>query len=225
MTTGHDDDFIKWPRPIELVKSTKGSLRCVQACMMMAVKTTLGREITMQDAEQMSGHIEGRETWPYQMMLSIADLGLHITSIDRLDPRGFVGDLEDELRRVLGDNEDDIRYILSITDVEVETQRVRAFIGHPRISYEVRAPALEDLRAGLSRGALPLVSLDYGELHQTGEGYEGHMVIVSGANQEFVEVFDPGPPGDAARRVPAATFLAAMNSPSEGVGAITLVRP
>jgi hypothetical protein len=218
-----EEKAVTWPRPLQLVKSSKGSLRCVQACMVMAVKSALNRDITMKEAETMSGHVEGKETWPYQMMLALADLGLNVTSVERLDPKAFVADIEAELRRVLGNNEETIQYILGITDVEAETARVQAFIEHPRISYEVRAPSVDDLYDGVLRGELPLVTLDYGVLHQTGD-YEGHMVVVSGVGPDYVEIYDPGPPGDAAKKVSPSLIQAAIDSPTEGVGAITFVR-
>lgn len=218
------DEVIRWGRPIELVKSPKGTLRCTQASMIMAIKTTLGREISMEEAERLSGYIEGRETWPYQMMLSLADLGLHVTSIETLNPEALVADFEREERRVLGDNEEVIQYILSITDIPAETKRIKTFIDHPNASFEVRAPTVDDLHVALKGGALPLVSLDYGVLHQTGEGYEGHMVVVSGVGPDYVEVFDPGPPGDI-WNVPIGRFQAALDSPTEGTGAMVMLRP
>lgn len=217
---------LTWRAPassIELVKSPKSSLHCLQACMIMAIKSITGKSLDMIEAERLTGYVKGRDTWAYQMYLSMAELGLRIESIEIFDPRTVVSDFRSEIRRVFPDD-DTANYIIHETDLVTEATRAKRCLENPNIDFVVRAPDMEDIRRGLTAGHLPLVSLDYGALHCTGEGFEGHMIIVSTLGPDFVEIYDPGPPGDAARRVSVKAFEAALHSPHEESGTVILVR-
>lgn len=208
-------------QPIELISSERGSLHCLQASFMMTVHSMLGRNITWEEAESLTGYVEGRDTWPYAMFLSAADMGLSIHSIEIFDPEVMADDPAKEVRRVFGPGEIADAVIAGM-DVAYESDLAARCLKDPRISFEVRVPDGRDIEKGIRNDRLALVSLDYGLLHATGE-YEGHMVLVSGIDDDRAEIFDPGPPGDAALLVSRGDLDATMHSPTENAGAVILV--
>jgi len=112
--------------------------------------------------------------------------------------------------------------IISETDCEAERNRAQKCVESKLISFEVRSPVVADVVEGIKSGHLPLVSLDYGLIHQTGM-YEGHMVVASGVSDLGVELYDPGPPGESALVVSLEKLDAAIHSPMPDGGAVALL--
>ncbi len=208
-------------KPIELISSDRGSLHCLQASFMMTVHSMLGRDITWEEAERLTGYVEARDTWPYAMFLSAADMGLSIHSIEIFDPEVMAVDPAKEVRRVYGPGEI-AEAVIAGMDVAYESDLAARCLRNPRISFEVRVPDGRDIETGIRSDRLALVSLDYGLLHATGK-YEGHMILVSGIDDDRAEIFDPGPPGDAALLITREDLEASMHSPTEITGAVILV--
>lgn len=209
-------------RQIELIKSEKGSLHCFQACFIMSVRALTGEELTLEQAEELTGFVAGRETWPHKGFLSWAKRGIRVRSIERLDPHRFIDDPDAEIER-LAEDPGVADYIRGITDAEKETILLRECLRNPLVEFVSRPPRLEELEEGLANGWLPIVTLDYGVLHETGE-YEGHMVVVTAFDKRSAKLYDPGPPGEGGKVVPTDLFRRAVYSPSEGAGQLMLLQ-
>jgi hypothetical protein len=207
--------------PVELVSSERGSLHCLQASFMMAAQSILGRVLSWEEADQLTGYVEGRDTWPYALFLSAAEMGMSIHSIELFDPQAMAKDPSEEVRRIFGPGEI-AESVIGGMDLAYESELAARCLNNPRISFEVRVPNTADIESAISTDRLALVSLDYGLLHSTGE-YEGHLVLVSGIDDVQAEIFDPGPPGDAALHLSREALEAAMHSPTEDSGAVIFV--
>lgn len=208
--------------PLTLVASAPGSLHCVPAAVMMAVRSITGRELSWGEAEELTGYVPGRGTWPYETCLSLArEFGLSSRIIEILDPEGILNDPLSEIQKAVGDPEL-ARAELQDMDVEAEQERIRRCLENPMITFDVHSPTTEDVEIGIDEGWLPLVSLDYAILNQS-DRFESHRVVVSGVSDDRFEIFDPGPPGDAARIITRRVLDRAIHSPVQTSGAITLV--
>lgn len=205
--------------PIELVKSEKSSLHCLQASLMMAVWSLLGERLSWNDAERLSGYVEGHYTWPYGMFVALAERGLSVVSIEDIDPARMAADPAGTIRRLYGD---EAQAVIDDLDSAAESERIYKCLNDPRIKFTVRPPTREDVERSIHQDRLPLVSLDFGVLNDL-DKFEGHMVLVSGISNAEVELFDPGPPGEGPRMVPAAKFERAMHSPSKNAGAVIIL--
>lgn len=217
--------MIRWTppqNPLVLIKNEPGALHCAQDCMIMAIYSIKGQKFTMEEAEKLTGYVKGRDTWPYEMYLSFSKMGILTKSIEIVDPKNFVKDPEKEIKRVwpgkIGD------YIINETDLELEKNRIKQCLESSDIVFEVRQPTAVDIMEALKTGWLPMVSLDYGKLHNTNEGYEGHLVIISGMDDKTVELYDPGPPGDEALLVSIEKLKTAIQSPTNESGAVILIK-
>lgn len=207
--------------PIELISSEGGSLHCLQASMIMAVRALLDKRLTLSEAESLTGYVAGRETWPYEMFLSLSRMGIKVTSIEIIDPVAMASNIEGELRRVYGDGES-LSAVLAITDLEVESKRAKRCVEDANVEFEVRTPSAQDVIQAITRNKLPIAAVEYGYLHGT-SSTEGHFVLVSGAGDRAVEIFDPGPPGDAGREVTIEAFEEALHKPTDESGMVILL--
>jgi len=189
----------------------------------MVVKAMHDETIGMETAETLTGYIAGRETWTYEFMLQLAKRGCAQLSIENMDPHVFADSPEKAIREYCGGNEDIAEYFLSITDVDLERQRVQDCLASPLIAFEVRPPELDDLRKGLAEDCLAMLTLDYGYLHQTGQ-YEGHVVLCDAYEGDQFRLYDPGPPGDEGIWVHEDMLLGAWRSPNETAGALLLIK-
>ncbi len=186
--------------------------------MIMAVQALLGHELSLKEADELTGFVDGRDTWPYKMMLSLVSMGIKCRIIEISDPTAMSKDPVAEISRVYT-NRKVAEYIISETNLEQEKLWASECLNNQDIDFEIRAPSFEDITAGIESNCLPLVGLDYGILHNTGK-YEGHLVVVSGFTNDEVEIFDPGPPGDAELGVPKAKFMNAVHSPRPESGMV-----
>lgn len=196
--------------PIELIKSERGSLHCFQACISMVLKSLKGIDITLKEAENLTGFVADKDTWPNQGFLSLANFGINVTSIEALNPFNFVDSPENEIKRLYTDPEV-ADYIVKITNIEKERNLVKQCLEHPKINFVVRPPVLEDVYNGINQGGLVIALLDYGQLHGI-DKYEGHFVLITELNNSQACIYDPGPPGEGPWYIEIDILLKALSS-------------
>jgi hypothetical protein len=206
---------------IELVESAKGSLHCTQAVMMMVVATLTHEHMTWDEAERETGYVSGRETWGYEMLLSLAKRGICSHTIEIIDPRLMAQDPMAAVR-ALNEPPEIVQGIIDGSDLALEASRARRCLESEDIAFEVRAPKVDDVLAALRRNRLALVSVDFSVLHGGGP-YEAHLVLVSGGNGSEVIIQDPGPPGRGNWTIPVSLFARALHSPEPTSGSVTYV--
>ena len=210
-------------QPIVLVPNAADAIHCNQCCFIMTTQALKGIEYTIAEAEQLTGFVAERPTWPHKMLLSLATLGCRVNSIERLNPQSFITNPQQELQRLFPDP-DIHTEILRITDVALESQRLQECLAQPNIQFSSRPPALIDIKTVLSSQGLALACVDFSQLHGT-ENYEGHMVLVTQLTDTMVEIYDPGPPARAAWQLPLEKFLQAWQSPSADYAQLIQVWP
>lgn len=177
----------------------------------MAFEAQTGMQLSMGEAERITGFVAGRATWSYAAMLAFADAGLDVIQIEATSPDAFAADPVQEVRRLYGDVEA-TRWVLRHDALAPEIERVRRCLDHPQIHFRVREPTLDDLRRALTAGASVIVSLNHNRL-LGGDGYTPHFVIVVDSDESQVVLDNPGPPGRPGQVVALDLFLAAWRSP------------
>ena len=183
---------------------------CLQACVGMAVEAQTGTHLSMRDIEEATGYISRRATWNFQAMLTLADMGLRLTSIEQFDPEHFAADPEAHIRRQAGD-EQAAAWVISQSDLDLEAKRVQACIEHPNIEFQVRQPTIEDLIEQTTLGTV-VTNVNYQALVGN-SGYTGHFVVVVDASTDRLVLDNPGLPPIEHQHVPIEQFIAAWHSP------------
>jgi hypothetical protein len=190
-----------------------GEIRCLQSVFRMVVQTLVGHDPGQQAADEMTGYVEGRGTWQFDMMLALAGFGLNVIDHEQLDAQEFVDDPEAAIRRQVND-EAAIQGILAETDIEAERKALKRCLASDRIQLIDAVPTLADLEKEIAQGRLVLCPVDLKVLRQK-EKREGHLLIVEAMDEETITVHDPGPVGGLGIAIPLQLFHAAWTSPAE----------
>lgn len=213
----------KWSgKSIELTRSARGSLRCAQACFIMAVQALKNMTYTMHQAEERTGFTEGKLTWPHKGFLSFAALGVSVTSIENVDVASFAENPEQTLKNMV-DDPAVLAYLLKNTDIPKEKAIAQACLNATLISFIERPPKVEDIEEALRLGALPLAVVDFNIIHDNVEPYEGHMVIITAVEGGIVTLVDPGPPGGVVT-LSIEKFKKALFAPTPTSGQVIILQ-
>jgi hypothetical protein len=200
------------------------SLHCTQAAFIMALKLLGNPTLSMSEAEHLTGFREGVETWPYGMICALAEFGFEVRHIDGLSAVDLTSDPVTTLERS-GLDKETLDYFLRITDFSQERQFVTRALNTGLVEFETRAPTVNDILEALNDGWLPIISLDAAVLNsRPRNGFEGHVVLALGLERGKLIVSDPGPPPEPRLEVSSDVLAAAMRSPTEDSGTVTLVR-
>jgi hypothetical protein len=191
---------------------------CLQACFAMVWEQLLGDQIDIEQADELTGRYNAGGCWPFQAMLTLADLGFRVTSIEDLP----IQQLVDEPALTIRQSGIPLAAVLHTTDLAVESQRARACIDHERISFVERPPRLGDLRLALEDYAV-ITGLNAAAL-EGGDTYGGHFAVPTSFDGPVVTMDDPGGTPTPGRQVPEAVLRRAWTSPTPAAGCLILIR-
>lgn len=214
-----------WSLPPEgRIPNTQGALLCTQAALIMGWALLTGEILTMSDAQQITGYQPGKETWPYRMLAWLAEQGCEVAHIDAIDADALSANPRGELERN-GFDDETIAYFFKITDFEAEARAVARCHATGRFQLIHRRPEMDDLRDGLLRGDLPILSLDLGTLQGKREGFQGHVLLATGYDDDrgLARLQDPGPPDHWDWDVEKGVVESALRYPTDTAGTVTLV--
>jgi hypothetical protein len=208
---------------VAIVRNNLDSAHCLQFAAMAAAETLELGEFSLEEIDRATGFQPGG-TWPFTMLTWFTSLGLDVLHIENTNFDLFIRDPREELARQ-GLDEDTIRLFFEITDFDFEGKALQRAIDDPHVKLESRLPTIDDITGGLQGGWLPLISLDATTLaNQTHDEFDGHMVLATGHSADHLRLQDPGPPQRVNFDVLHSRVLAAMHTPSESSGTVTMVR-
>ncbi|MFF0546891.1 hypothetical protein ACFYTF_29050 [Nocardia thailandica] len=159
------------------------------------------------------------------MIAWLSSNGYDVVHIDAIDPIKFAANPLDVLREE-GFDQETIDYFVKITNFENESKAIHEAIGHGA-KFVSTLPSSSDLVEYLKQKWIPILTLDAGVLVDKDlDGFQGHMVIVSGydPSHDMVLVQDPGPTAEWDLVVPMERVMRALRTPSDSSGTITCVR-
>ena len=207
------------------LENSEDGLECLPAAMAMATSVFDRSGISLSEAMEASGYVHGKETWPYRMLSWFSRNGYDVIHIDAMDADLFAADPKAELVRSGFDSET-IEYFVSITDFAAEAKAIFE-CNESGVGFSKNLPVSKDIVTALEDGWLPILTLDAGVLmDQDLEGYQGHMVLVTGrlsSESKFI-VQDSGPPAHWDWKVPEDRIFRALRTPTASSGTVTLVR-
>jgi len=199
-----------------------GQTRCVQAAFRMLVYAYRHVDIDKQEADRITGYVEGRGTWQFRMFLGLAQHGLHVTDHEDFDVNLFLKNQRQAISRQVGD-EVVVQGILDETDLEAEHRAVRACLASELIEFKETVPSFDDFRGYISEGCVCLANVNRRILDRK-PGREGHILLVEDISDSEVLVHDPGPGGGLNITLERDLFAEAWTSPSPEVANIIAIR-
>jgi len=160
---------------------------CFQACLrMLFSKFAPSNDYSWSQLDEISGKKSGKWTWPLRAIGELSEMGLVVEVIDDFDYPQFISRAESYLIERFGPeagaeqiNNSDIPY-------EVEVARK-----YSHLVSRIGAPTIDELRAFVSRGMLPICCLNLPALYGQ-PGYLGHFILVVSVTDGTVILNDPG---------------------------------
>ena len=80
-----------------------GEIRCLESAFRMVVEALVGYDPGQDATDRMTGYVEGRGTWQFKTLLSLAELGLNVIDHEQLDVQEFIADPVAAIRKQVVD--------------------------------------------------------------------------------------------------------------------------
>lgn len=205
------------------IRNNQDADHCTQYALLAALETLGDHRLNEENVDDATGYKEGG-TWPYTMIGWLGSHGYLVRHFEDTDFDLFRDDPVAEFRRQ-GLDEATIDAFVEISDFDFEQAALGFAQGLPTVELVPRRPELADILEGLSNGWMPLLSLDATTL-DGGEfdEFDGHIVLVTAADDHNFRIQDPGPPAKWDWLVDQARVIRALRTPSESSGTVTLIR-
>jgi hypothetical protein len=168
--------------------------------------------------DTISAKVEGLWTWPMAALIWMST-DLEIVAIEVFDYERFAKQGDEYLREFLGTEV--AKRWTEMSDTAQAQKFAQKFLHTIRI--ETRVPSVEDITTLLDQGYLVACAINSCILAGR-KGYDGHLVVVKGYNDEHLIVHDPGLPARQDWGVTKTLFQKAWADPNEDVMNITAFR-
>lgn len=198
------------PRVERLIANDEAATRCVQASFRMVMEVLTGRDPGPAAADEMTGYAEGRGTWQFRMLISLARAGLRVRDVEALNVSLFLEDPEAAIREQVRDEGVAKDYIAD-TNLPSEVSALRECVEDPRVDFLDMTPTLEDAARAIEADTLLLCHVNGRTLAEE-PGHTGHLIVVETIDEDGVLLHNPGPPAQWARRVDASLFEKAWDA-------------
>ncbi|MEM8988268.1 MAG: hypothetical protein AAGC95_16250 [Pseudomonadota bacterium] len=186
--------------------------RCVQASFRMIAIAHTGNDPGKEEADRLTGYVEGRGTWQFRMFLSLAEMGLSIVDHENFDFQGFLTDPEKAIFEQVEDPEA-VQGILDETDIPAEQAAIRSCIESELISFDQSVPSFSDIEQQIEKNRIVMCNVNLRVLEGR-DGREGHMLLIKSLHKDFIVAHDPGSNGGLNKKFARAKFEEAWSSPS-----------
>jgi 23S rRNA pseudouridine1911/1915/1917 synthase len=179
---------------------------CILAVYRMVLKHSLGKELSWEQLEALSGYQSGKAAWsPKPLTTLVTEFGLSVRMIEPFDYRRFAKEGISYFYSQYDNKE--VEWQLQHTNLPDIAPHISAFLAAVR--PECRRAKLEDIDTMLADGQLVAVVLN-GKGLEGLEGYRGHTVLVIDCEGDDYIIHDPGPPGQPYRHVSRSLLWKAM---------------
>jgi len=171
----------------------------------------------MKNWSRLTGYEEGLGTWANAGLIWFSEHGYDVKHYETFDFKEFIKSPREYMIQIHGQEAGNWGY--EHTNVPKEIERMIALLDANIV--ESREPVIEDIKNGLNEGYLPRVTINaYALDNET--GYEGHAVVITGYDDDFIILHDPGLPALADRKIAIDVFLKAWSDQDKELDLIRL---
>lgn len=200
-------------KAVPFYANVRDNMHCFQASMRMILKYFLpDQEFSWEELESLSAKLEGKSTWPQQMLINLAEMNFDVTMVEGFDGPAFIKDGAAYLRRAFGT--ETAEWQIANSDIPQEQAIYARMLEHPAVHVENRIPQVEELQTYLQKGYLINCVVNSRRLNRA-TGYMGHSIIIYNIENDVILLHDPGPPAQQARQVSLTDFETAWADPNE----------
>jgi len=205
----------------KFVPNEEDNLHCFQSCFKMVYDYFFNTDIPMSTVEKMTNFMPGKPTWPYAGMLSLANAGLTVLSIEAFDVHKFIEHPEKTIKDHV-DDEEIAQFIINESILEKERKFAFQCIQHSNIIFDKKIPGIEDIKFLLEKDWIVIVNVNYYALLDE-DKYYGHFVIVEDINSSKVLLQNPGLPPIQNQTVSIRKFINAWQYPNENLSNVLAI--
>ncbi len=181
--------------------------QCMQVTMRSVIKHFFNRNISLAELDKLTGRKEGFWTWTHQIVPVLYDLGLKVKNYGASDLRPFL-EGEPYIRRTYGK---DAEKMLKFTDMTVMLSTLKKMLKYDL--FEKRVLQFSELEDHIKQGHVPLLLIDNNKITGKDDLYQGHFVILTGFDEEYVYYHDSGPKHpEPNRKVLKSVFIDAWSA-------------
>ena len=197
-------------KDVPFYANREDGMSCMLAVYRSIIKYFLGKELTWEELEELTGYEPKRPAWTAKALTTLAtEYSLGIKVIEPFNYKRFASLGKDYLYDFY-DNEEVEWYLKNTNVLEIKPYLTK-FIA--AIRPLCRRATLEDIDAMLVEGRLVTITLN-GRILDGKEGYSGHMVLLIAQDDDNYIVHDPGQPPLPNRHLARAKVWEAMGGDS-----------
>lgn len=187
--------------------TAKDGSQCYQVSMQSALRYFLGKEFSVEYLDEITHRKEGLWTSTSQIVSPLYNLGLNLRYFCKNDIRPSLGG-EAYIRKQFGPNAEKI---LSHIDVDVMVESVKNLLNYD--IFEIRTLTLEEIEQNIRNNCVQLVLVDWFKITKKEGAYQGHMVVLTGFDDDSIYFHNSGPAmAQANMKVKKEVFMEAWNA-------------
>jgi hypothetical protein len=205
-------------RQVPFVSNTADDTHCLQAAYMsIAQYFNPYFAIPMDEWSVLTGYEEGKGTWANAGLVWFKEHGYEVKHTELFDYDAFMNDPKGYMISLNGKEAGEWGY--ANTNVPAEIERMKRLLGFDII--EQREPTMNDIKQYINEGYLVRLTINCQKLDNE-DGYVGHAVVITGYNDTYITLHDPGLPAIPNRQVTFEQLQAAWDDQAKELDAIRL---
>ncbi|MBU3941267.1 MAG: peptidase C39 family protein [Nanoarchaeota archaeon] len=161
--------------------------QCMQVAMKSVLKYFLDKDFSLSELDNLTGRKEDFWTYTSQIVSVLYDLGLDLKFYSKEDLKPFLRG-ESFIKEHFGKDADKI---LKFTDVPIVVKTTEKLLKYN--IFEKRKLSLKEIQICLEKGYVPMVLIDYNKITRKTDFYQGHFVVVTGFDKEYLYFHESGP--------------------------------
>ena len=192
---------------IPFYKNDEDGNQCLQVATRSAIKHFLNKDYSLEELDRLTGKKANFWTYTSQIASVLHDVGLKIKyySKEALEP--FL-EGESYLRKHYGKNADKI---LKFTNVPTVVESIENLLTYD--IFKQKKISLSSIEEEIKKGYVPIVLIDNNIIIKKDDYYQGHAVVITGFDNEFIYYHDSGPSNPTSnKRIDKKIFIKAMDS-------------
>ncbi|RJQ15689.1 hypothetical protein C4573_06045 [Candidatus Woesearchaeota archaeon] len=192
---------------IPFYKNDGDGSQCMQVAMKIVLKHFLNKDFALEELDKLTRRKANRWTSTVQIASVLQDLGLNVKYYSKEDLEPYL-EGEPFIRKHFGK---DAEKILSRIDVPVMVKATKKLLKYA--IFEKKALSLKEIEQHLQQDHIPMVLIDYNKIIQKKDFYQGHFVVLTGFDDQYVYYHESGPNNpEANKKVKKELFKEACNA-------------
>ncbi|MFH1452009.1 MAG: C39 family peptidase [archaeon] len=181
--------------------------QCMQVSMKSILKYFLDKDFSLEELDNLTGRKENLWTYTTQIVSVLYCLGLDLKFYSKEELEPFL-EGESFIRKHFGK---DAEKILKFTDVPVVVKSTKNLLNYNL--FEKKILSLDEIEKHILEGHVLLVLVDYNKISRKEGNYQGHSVVITGFDDDYIYFHESGPSNpEPNKKVSKKIFEEAMNA-------------